>query len=254
MKHEKKPPKCFFNEEEGIVDWALEPFQPGERDLLRHREPEKDRPVFHTLDCSIMELADDIAYGIHDLEDIVGRRLVRPCQFRETVVDAFDKVGGSVGEGEGLLTGTDVADTFLKGAFKRKPTVSKLVNHFITCARIRPVAGFRHALLAHKVDLPKVEKALLKALKDLAHELVVRRAHVQQLERRGQRVVSKLYDAFRENPEAFIPTPSLEDLRATGSSNERVVCDYVAGMTDSYAEMVYHRFFTPGFGSSGDEI
>lgn len=252
--YQKKPPKCFFNEEEGIVDWALEPFASSERDLLGHRDPEKDRPVFHTLDCSIMELADDIAYGIHDLEDIVGRQLVRPCEFRKAVVDAFKEVGGSVGEGEGLLTGTDVADSFLKDAFERKPMVSKLVNHFVTSAYIQQVPGFLHFLLAHKVDLPEKEKTLLKALKDLAHELVVKRASVQQLERRGQRVVSKLYDAFMCDPKAFIPTSSLRDLLATGATTERIVCDYMAGMTDSYAEMVYHRFFTPGFGSSGDEI
>ena len=253
-KYTKKPPKCFFNEEESIVDWALEPFQPGERDLLRHRDPVKDRPIFHTLDCSIMELADDIAYGVHDLEDIVGRQLVRPFQFRDAVVGAFAKVGGSVGEDEKLLRGTDVADAFLEGAFERKPTVSKLVNHFVTSAHIRPVPEFHHALLAHKVDLPEEEKTLLKALKDLAHDLVVKRAAVQQLERRGQHVVSKLYEAFVENPVAFIPTSSLEDLRAASAAPERIVCDYVAGMTDSYAEKVYHRFFTPGFGSSGDEI
>jgi dGTPase len=253
-RYKKKPPKCFFNEEEDIVDWALKPFQPSERDLFSHRDPDTDRTVFHTLDCSIMELADDIAYGIHDLEDIVGRQLAPPNEFRDAVVDAFEKVGGSIGEGAGLLTGEVIAESFLNGAFERKPTVSKLVNHFVTNAGIQRVQQFDHPLLAHKVDLPNAERVLLGALKMVSYSLVVKGAHVQQLERRGQRVVSKLFDPLIESPEAFIPTSSLKDLRATGAATERVVCDYVAGMTDSYAEMVYHRFFTPGFGSSGDEI
>ena len=253
-KHDPDPPKCFFDEEREIVDWAMEPFQDYERDLLRYRDPDKDRPVFHTLDCSIMELADDIAYGIHDLEDIAGRQLTPSDEFYEAVVGAFDKVGGSVGEGEGLLTGKEIAESFLKGAFQRKPTVSKLVNHFITRASIQKVQHFMHPLLAHKVELPDAEQELLGALKKVSYSLVVKRAHVQQLERRGQRVVSNLYDAFMDDPKALIPTSSLKDLRATGAPTERVVCDYVAGMTDRYAEMVYHRFFTPGFGSSSDEI
>lgn len=201
-----------------------------------------------------MELADDIAYGIHDLEDIAGRRLAPPEDFREAVVSAFDIVGGSVGKDERLLTGINVAEAFLRGAFARKPVVSMLVNHFITSAHIHPVQSFVHPLLAYKVDLPDAERALLGALKKVSYALVVKRAHLQQLERRGQRVVSGLYDAFIEDPEGFIPPSSLGDLRATGASPERAVCDYVAGMTDSYAEKVYHRFFTPGFGSSGDEI
>jgi dGTPase len=37
-------------------------------------------------------------------------------------------------------------------------------------------------------------------------------------------------------------------------SKERRVCDYIAGMTDPYAEKIYSRLFVPGFGSSTDEI
>ncbi|MFV9691888.1 MAG: hypothetical protein ACNY01_13120 [Desulfobacteria bacterium] len=37
-------------------------------------------------------------------------------------------------------------------------------------------------------------------------------------------------------------------------TNERRVCDYIAGMTDSFAEKIYHRLFTPGIGSSRDEL
>ena len=37
-------------------------------------------------------------------------------------------------------------------------------------------------------------------------------------------------------------------------SIERRVCDYIAGMTDPYAERIYHRLFTPGMGSSRDEL
>jgi dGTPase len=37
-------------------------------------------------------------------------------------------------------------------------------------------------------------------------------------------------------------------------SEERRVCDYIAGMTDSFAAKIYHRLFTPGIGSSRDEL
>lgn len=35
---------------------------------------------------------------------------------------------------------------------------------------------------------------------------------------------------------------------------QRRVSDYIAGMTDSYASKIYHRLFTPGIGSTRDEL
>ncbi|WP_223428420.1 hypothetical protein [Tateyamaria pelophila] len=101
---------------------------------------------------------------------------------------------------------------------------------------------------------PKTHKALLKHLKDdVAYNLIIRKAKVQQLERRGQLLVSQLFEALLSDPEALIPSESWAD-GDTDSSKERRVCDYVAGMTDAYAERLYKRLFQPGFGSSGDEL
>ena len=55
------------------------------------------------------------------------------------------------------------------------------------------------------------------------------------------------------DPERLIPSESWNDLDPI-DTKERRVCDYVAGMTDAYAERIYRRLFTPGFGSSRDEL
>ncbi|MEM9970714.1 MAG: dGTPase, partial [Pseudomonadota bacterium] len=94
---------------------------------------------------------------------------------------------------------------------------------------------------------------LLEAFKGLAYELVIRKAKVQQLERRGQMVVARLFDTLLSDPERLITQSSWQD-GCSESSTERRVCDYVAGMTDSYAERLYKRLFQPGFGNSGDEL
>ncbi len=41
---------------------------------------------YKSLDCSIMELADDISYGIHDLEDAISLSLVKEAQWNNEVV------------------------------------------------------------------------------------------------------------------------------------------------------------------------
>ncbi len=118
---------------------------------------------------------------------------------------------------------------------------------------ISECGSYDHALLRFNATLPEPHAKLLKALKGLAYELVIRKAKVQQLERRGQMVVARLYDTLLSDPESLIPQSSWQD-GCTESSKERRVCDYVAGMTDSYAERLYKRLFNPGFGSSGDEL
>jgi dGTPase len=67
------------------------------------------------------------------------------------------------------------------------------------------------------------------------------------------RTYVSLYCELSSRPESLIPTDAWESLDA-GDTKERHVCDYIAGMTDPYAEKIYHRLFTPGIGTSRDEF
>ncbi len=76
-----KPPKCYFDDEIEVVNWIAEgladwdtfstEFKPPDPIEKKHR-----KPVHKSLDTSIMEIADDIAYGIHDLEDGISLKLI----------------------------------------------------------------------------------------------------------------------------------------------------------------------------------
>jgi dGTPase len=103
------------------------------------------------------------------------------------------------------------------------------------------------------VALPYQHQALLSALKELSFKLVIGQAKIQQLEQRGQRIVGDIFRAMLKDPNALIPNESWKDADDDVCVVRRV-CDYVAGMTDGYAEKVYRRMFIPGFGSSSDEL
>jgi dGTPase len=244
----KKPPKSYHEDEEEVVGWALAGFTPTDRENLVKSADGKG--AHHSIDCSILELADDIAYGIHDIEDIVARGLASDAEIRDEITKAFSKTD------DVSLTGFDAAtvcDGLLSDSFRRKQTISRLVNLFITNVTLVEQKSYEHALLRFSARLPEPHAKLLKALKGLAYELVIRKAKVQQLERRGQMVVAQLFETLLSAPEHLIPQSSWQD-GCRESSTERRVCDYVAGMTDSYAERLYKRLFSPGFGSSGDEL
>jgi dGTPase len=85
----------------------------------------------------------------------------------------------------------------------------------------------------------------------MTEDFVIGRPQIQQIERRGQRVIRDIYSELIQVPEKLIPSWDCYDAR---ESKERRVCDFIAGMTDLYAERTYMRLFTPGFGTSRDDI
>jgi dGTPase len=98
-----------------------------------------------------------------------------------------------------------------------------------------------------------MHRDLLDGLRNMSFDLVINKAPVRQLERRGMRIVSDVFRALQDDPEQLVPPGSWDDGDLSATADRRI-CDYVAGMTDSYAERVYRRLFVPGFGSSSDEL
>lgn len=253
----RKPPKCYFDSEAPVVEWALRTeFAPGEVHKFTSERTSKGRPKHRTLDSSIMEFADDIAYGVHDLEDIIARRMVTPEDVKERLRPIFGKGDGRIGVGDTAVSLSDFDSSIWHKHVERKELIGKLVHLFITSVRIRQEEGFEHPLLRMRVDWDEPIEALLKELKGLTYDLVIQRAEVQQLERRGQMVIDRLFCEFITAPEKLIPRSAWEyaGKYTAANSNARKVCDYIAGMTDSYANKIYHRLFTPGHGSSHDEL
>lgn len=248
--HREKPPKCFYDEESAVVDWAFSAFSSDDAKWLG-RVDTKGKPVNRTLDCSLMELGDDVAYGVHDIEDIVARKLASKDGVHQALRQAFSSIGGKLGTAGGVLDADVVHRGLFKDSFSRKRMMGRLVNVFITTAKLTSTDA-EHPLLRFKVTLPKNERDLLDSLRKMSFHLVIERPPVRQLERRGKRIVGELFKALSEDPIHLIP--SWDDKYQGPDSVPRRVCDYVAGMTDSYAEKVYQRLFVPGYGSSSDEL
>ncbi len=251
--HMAKPPKCYFDEERSIVDWALgAPFTASEKTKFTTEKHEDGKPAHRTLDCSLMECADDIAYAVHDLEDIVARRLVRPEDVISRLEHALEETSFGPKDREVRLQDFSTS-LFATDHGIRKAFIGRLVHLLVSTVQLREEPGFSHPLLKFRVEFSPSVVKLLRALKALTFDLVVSRPEVQQLERRGRRIVDSLFSELLCDPEGLIPHESLSAL-PDKSNVERCVCDYIAGMTDPYAEKIYRRLFVPGFGSSRDEL
>ncbi|WP_237401168.1 hypothetical protein [Rhodovulum sulfidophilum] len=192
------PPKGYLDSETDIVDWILEPLCDADRDAftsIEKREGKHARTLHKSLDCSIMDLADDIACGVHDLEDAIALRLVTERQFRGLVPKESCKSFVEERRLKGPTESNAPYETMVNGLFgdsnTRKRWISRWVNHLITpvCFIERP--EFQKPLLRWRVELPEGHARFLKALKGLVMQVVIRNPGVQHLEFKGNPWLSR---------------------------------------------------------------
>ena len=107
-RYRDKPPKCYFDTEAPIVEWALDGvFGVGEAQKFVGERGPDGKTVHRTLDSSIMEAADDIAYGVHDWEDIMARGMATFEDVMDGLKPVFGKDRVVVGSEDMMIARSD---------------------------------------------------------------------------------------------------------------------------------------------------
>lgn len=256
-----KPPKCFLDSEQDVVDWILDPLRNEDRDLfvsVEQRDEKHNRPLHKSFDCSIMDLADDISFGVHDLEDALALRLVDEDDFRQLISEKdclsfLEELSKQYpNERSNDLYGRLIEALFADGQ-TRKHWISRIVGHLIMNCRIDTLAEFDEPLLRFRAILLPAPSIFLEALKTLVRQRVILDPSVQHLEFKGQHMVVSVFETMGTEPEAFLPRDTFELYKNRGA-DVRVICDHIAGMTDSYLMKTYERLFSPRIGSVFDKL
>lgn len=256
-----KPPKCYLDCDQPVVDWVFEPLSNADRDgftTFKPAEGKHNKPQHKSLDCSIMEAADDIAYGVHDLEDAIALGLITEASFTRGVPEAAfgaflnDLKGRHPDEGGNNVYEAVVQDLFSSGR-TRKRAIGRLVHYFIASVELFEFDGFEEPLLKYRARVGREARALLDALQTFIVKDVVKSARVRHLEFKGQSMVVAVFEALRSDPDRLLPPDALERY-VEADRDVRVVCDYVAGMTDTYLLRTYDRLFSPRMGSVFDKL
>ncbi len=76
---------------------------------------------------------------------------------------------------------------------------------------------------------------------------------MQHLEFKGQQMVVSTFETFMTEPKSFLPRDTLK-LYLTSEDPERVICDHISGMTDTFLLKTYDRLFSPRMGSVFDKL
>lgn len=215
-----------------------------------------------TLEGQIVRLTDTIAYTCHDLDDgIKSRILEKNCSRNEDINSEFNKIRERILDETGIEM-TNKADGNLS-------FVGSLLHHFINRLTLSGHERLCEFDIKSREDVRKFasqgvliikqdEKSfeLFKALKDFVGLGVYKTATVQMMDMKAKRVVEDMFDAFYENTlllppewkfkvENFGKLPEYENILGADAAKARVICDYIACMTDRYALEEYERLFNP---------
>jgi len=247
------PPKSIYLEEKNLFDWVLEPFSLADRALFTQLSDHKaghKQTKYTALDTTIMELADDIAYGIHDLEDAVAMKMVSRERWQAEVME------DTVFKAYGLWDEEMTERLFSLSSKGRKHAVSKMVGIMVESIYMAENEAFEHPLLRYQARLQEGPAAVLDLLKKFVYKNVITIPEVKQMEYKGQLIVLELFKSLRANPSALLPSKNYEKYQnaENDQAKQRVISDYIAGMTNTYAARLYAKLFTPAQGSIFDML
>jgi dGTPase len=245
----------LYDDQHAHLDWAM-----GGIDFPLELTPGNARDAFKSIECQVMDWADDTAYSLNDLSDSVRAGFLNI----ERIEAWAEKSGEATGEA------TPLGD-LMRAIRRRKvdPFVGKRIGRYIQATHLeRDVNFLSHLTHRYRFRLAvdddvRAESALFKRL---AFEVVFLSPQLKQLEHKGSRMLRQLWEVLGERYIAghridgqdfqLLPADTAAEIAAAPSqpARARLVCDFLAGMTDGYAARTYKRLFSPDFGSIGDLV
>jgi len=188
----------------------------------------------------ITNIADRLAYDCHDLEDAIAAGLVREEElddvelWREVAKPVISAFGGDVL----AAIRRPVLDRLLETLLDDVIAESRRRIESLSPALIDDIRDAETPVVAFTADvnnrLDELEKFLIARV--YRHHLIVR------MDAKARRFITRLFEAYVENP-AMLPPRFANRIDEQGTY--RVVCDYIAGMTDRFCQDEYSRLFQP---------
>ncbi len=200
---------------------------------------EKRQP---TLEAQLANLADEIAYNNHDIDDGLRSGLLTIAQLNE--VDFFARHHREVESVFPSITGRRAIHE----------TIRRMINALIVDlihaselrirdAQVKTVDDVRNAdALITFSDAMRAEALLLKRF---LRQNLYQHYQVNRMTSKARRIITELFDAFMNEPALLSPDYQVasDDARQKEQIQARKVADYIAGMTDRYAMREHRRLF-----------
>lgn len=193
-----------------------------------------------TLEAQIIDLADEIAYNNHDIDDglkagyLDQRALMKVDLWAETYARVAAKYPSLPEDRQILQTISHLIGLLILDLVEQ-------TRANLAAAGIKSLDDVRQHggnLIKFSVDTA----ARNRELKAFLYKSLYRHYKVERMRIKAERFLTMLFENYLQNP-TLLPTAYQTKYAEYG--RERVVCDYIAGMTDRYALDEYKRLFEP---------
>lgn len=212
---------------------------------------------FKSIECQIMDWADDAAYSLHDIVDGIHARYLSVGTVSEWAASK------TLSSDESALIDT-LCEVIRDNRYE--PYFGSRIGHFVHACSLSKRSGFlsdrtqRHAF---DLEINSKVAAESKLYKQLALDLIFRSTQLQQIEFKGGQILEKTFAAIDtqcldpKNPGLKIlpaPVQALLDAETDISARKRRLCDHIAGLTDGQAVRTYKRLYHADFGSIAELV
>ena len=191
------------------------------------------------LESQIVDLADEIAYDNHDVDDGLTSGLITETELEKIRLwKEAKKIAHPAAASKPMIRRYQIIRTLINlevtdllGQTQKNLKKSAIRTSHDAVMREKFIVSFSPGLWAKREELREFLKAKL-----YRHYRVVRMTD------KARRFIRALFEVYLSRPEQ-LPPGSQKRLKTEGA--HRVICDYIAGMTDRYAQDEYKKFFEP---------
>ena len=202
--------------------------------------PEFSHDSMPTLETQVVDIADEIAYDNHDIDDGLTSGMLKESDL--DCVPLWKKISREISEKYGRIDAQkkkyliirSLIDAQVTDLISRTRRALDKINPK-SCAQIKK-------LNKRIVDFNPQMLALRKPLREVLMSNLYKHYRVIRMSIKAKRFIGELFRVYTEKPEQL--PPNIQK-RIPLDGIQRSVCDYIAGMTDRYALDEYKKLFDP---------
>jgi len=206
------------HETDQVID-IPEEFHPGERPLLEGQ---------------LVNLADEIAYNGHDIDDGLSSGLLTLDQLWQTdfLRDTMTEIENSLDE----KSPDNIRYVLVRSLVNRMVIdLGEEVSRRLKAGNIQSTEDIRNShvpMAAFSEEQAQINRKLKAFLRDNMY----RHPRLGQMREQSEEIVKALFASYQNRIEGI---PEKFRVRYPGQSREQLICDYIAGMTDRFAHHEY---------------
>ena len=187
-----------------------------------------------SLEAQLASISDDIAYNSHDLEDGLKSNLFKLKDLKK--IPVLDKI---------IIKHIKKTKKYSIDLIIRQ-IIREIINEMVSDVILTTRKNIKKYKIKNLNDIYNTKFQLVTfsnkmkifdiKIKKFLRQKMYFHKKVNSKTNYGRKVITKLFKSIRRNPKKYI------DIKKYNNSNfERIICDYIAGMTDRYAINLYNQ-------------